>query len=83
MIAYTIIFIIFAIILVPLALQTIREKNLVHSAVYLTVFLFVLASLFIFLRASIVGGIELLVYVGAVVTLLIFTLMLTGGKEIE
>lgn len=83
MIAYTIIFLIFAVILVPIALQTIREKNLVHSGVYLMALLFVLAGLFIFLRASIVGAIELLVYVGAVITLLIFTLMLTGGKEIE
>lgn len=79
----TIIFLVFAVILIPMALQALRAKNLVHSSVYLMVFLFVLASLFIFLGASIVGSIELLVYVGAVVTLLIFTLMLTGGKEIE
>lgn len=83
MIANTIIFIVFAIIMIPMALQAIRAKNLVHSSVYLMIFLFVLASSFIFLGASIVGAIELLVYVGAVVTLLIFTLMLTGGKEIE
>jgi NADH:ubiquinone oxidoreductase subunit 6 (subunit J) len=80
---YTIIFVIFAIILVVLALLTIRDKKLVHSAIYLMSFLFILASLFIFLGASIVGGIELLVYVGAVVTLLVFTLMLTGGEEVE
>lgn len=80
---YTIIFIIFAIILVVLSMLTIRDKKLVHSTVYLMSFLFVLAALFIFLGASLVGSIELLVYVGAVVTLLVFTLMLTGGEEIE
>ena len=80
---YTIIFLIFAVILVVLAMLTISKKRLVHSAVYLMSFLFVLAALFIFLGASLVGSIELLVYVGAVVTLLVFTLMLTGGEEIE
>ena len=80
---YTIIFIIFALILVPLAIKTVSEKNLAHSAVYLMAFLIVLSALFIFLGGSIVGATELLVFVGAVVTLMVFTLMLTGGKELE
>jgi len=80
---FTIIFLIFAAILVILALSTISSKNLVHSSVWLMAFLFVLSALFIFLGGSIVGAVELLVFVGAVVTLLVFTLMLTGGKEIE
>ena len=80
---YTIIFLIFAIILIPLAMKTVSEKNLNHSAVYLMAFLFVLSALFIFLGGSIVGAIELLVFIGAVVTLIVFSLMLTGGKEVE
>ncbi|MCL5803547.1 MAG: NADH-quinone oxidoreductase subunit J [Thermoplasmataceae archaeon] len=80
---FTIIFLVFAAILVILALTTISSKNLVHSSVWLMAFLFVLSALFIFLGGSIVGAVELLVFVGAVVTLLVFTLMLTGGKEIE
>lgn len=80
---FTIIFLIFAAILVILALSTISSKNLVHSSVWLMAFLFVLSALFIFLGGSLVGAVELLVFVGAVVTLLVFTLMLTGGKEIE
>lgn len=80
---FTIIFIIFAIILIPLSLKTVSDKNLTHSAVYLMAFLFVLSALFIFLGGSIVGAIEMLVFIGAVVTLIVFSLMLTGGKEIE
>ena len=80
---FSIIFVIFAAILVILALITISAKNLVHSSVWLMIFLFVLSALFIFLGGSIVGAVELLVFVGVVVTLLVFTLMLTGGKEIE
>jgi NADH-quinone oxidoreductase subunit J len=80
---YTAIFVVFAAILVPLALKTVLEKNLTHSAIFLMTFLFVLSGLFIFLGASLVGTIELLVFIGAVVTLLVFTLMLTGGRELE
>jgi NADH-quinone oxidoreductase subunit J len=80
---YTIVLILFAIILIPLALKTVAEKNLTHSAVYLMVFLVILSALFIFLGGSIIGAVELLVFVGAVVTLLVFTLMLSGGKELE
>ena len=47
------------------------------------VFLVMLSALFIFLGGSIIGAVELLVFVGAVVTLLVFTLMLSGGKELE
>ena len=80
---FTIIFIIFAIILVPLAMKTVSEKNLTHSAIYLMAFLFVLSALFIYLGGSIVGAIELLVFIGAIVTVIVFSLMLTGGKEVE
>ena len=40
-------------------------------------------GVFLLLGSSLVASIELLVYVGAIVTLLVFTLMLTGGKEFE
>lgn len=80
---FTIIFLIFAIILIPVAMKAVSSQNLTHSAIYLMSFLFVLAALFIYLGASIVGAIELLVFIGAVVTLLVFTIMLTGGKELE
>ncbi len=80
---YTLIFIIFAIIMIPLAMKAVSDKNITHAAIYLMAFLFVLSASFIFLGASIVGAVELLVFIGAVVTLLVFTIMLTGGKELE
>ncbi len=80
---FTIIFLIFAVMLVPLAMKSVTDRNITHAAVYLMAFLFVLSASFIFLGASIVGAVELLVFIGAVVTLLVFTIMLTGGKEFE
>lgn len=80
---YTIIFLAFAVLTILPAVKAISDKNLTHSAIYLMLFMFMLAALFIFLGASIIGAVELLVFVGAVITLLIFTIMLTGGKELE
>ncbi|EQB67959.1 NADH-quinone oxidoreductase subunit J [Cuniculiplasma divulgatum] len=80
---FTIITIIFAIILVVLAAISVEQKDIVRSIIFLMAFLFVLSANFIFLGATLVGAIELLVYVGAVSALLVFTMMITGGKEIE
>lgn len=77
------IFGVFAILLIVTSIKAVQEKSLVHSAVYLMFFMFSMAGLFLFLGSSLVAGIELLVYVGAIVTLLVFTLMLTGGQEVE
>ncbi|MCL5888421.1 MAG: NADH-quinone oxidoreductase subunit J [Candidatus Thermoplasmatota archaeon] len=80
---FTIIAIIFAIILIILAAISVEQKDIVRSIIFLMAFLFVLSANFIFLGATLIGAIELLVYVGAVSALLVFTMMITGGKEIE
>ncbi|OWP55911.1 MAG: NADH dehydrogenase [Thermoplasmatales archaeon B_DKE] len=79
----TIITVIFGVLLIVFAVLAVNSKKIVHSAVWLMFFLFTIAASFIFLGASLVGAIELLVFVGAIVTLFVFTLMLTGGKEVE
>ena len=63
---FTIITIIFAIILIVLSAISVEEKDIVRSIIFLMAFLFVLSANFIFLGATLVGAIELLVYVGAV-----------------
>ncbi|MCL4322830.1 MAG: NADH-quinone oxidoreductase subunit J [Candidatus Thermoplasmatota archaeon] len=80
---FTLITIIFAIILIILAAISVEQKDIVRSIIFLMAFLFVLSANFIFLGATLIGAIELLVYVGAVSALLVFTMMITGGKEIE
>ena len=82
-IIFIILFLIFAIMLLVTAIKAVQDKNIVHSATWLMFFLFSMAGVFLLLGSSLVASIELLVYVGAIVTLLVFTLMLTGGKEFE
>ncbi len=80
---FTIIVLIFSVFLIVFSALSVRSRNLVHGAVWLMLFMFSMAGLFVYLGTDFVASIELLVYVGAVITLLVFTLMLTGGKEIE
>jgi NADH-quinone oxidoreductase subunit J len=52
-------------------------SNLVHCALWLVVTLGALAALYLLLVAEFVAWVQLLVYVGAVIVLLLFALMLT------
>ncbi len=80
---YTAIFIIFAAMAIIMAMAAIGTRNLIHSTIYLFVLLLVFSSIFIFLGSSFVGSVEILVYTGAIVVLIVFVLMLTGGNEDE
>ena len=57
--------------------MVISAKNIVHSAFYLAVSLLCAAIFFILLRAQYLAAVQVLVYIGAVVVLILFALMLT------
>jgi NADH-quinone oxidoreductase subunit J len=59
------------------ALGTVLARNLVHAALYLIAFFFVVSVLFVLLEAEFLAAIQVLVYVGAVAILLMFAIMLT------
>ncbi len=80
---FEIIEIIFGGFLVLMAAVSIAQKDVVRSIVFLLIFLSIMSADFIFLGATLLGAIELLVYVGAVSALLVFTVMITGGREFE
>ncbi len=65
------------------AVWAVIEKNLFRAALALTIFLLSIASFYFALNAQFLGSIQIIVYVGAVVTLLLFTIMLTRGEEVE
>lgn len=65
------------------SIMVVQAKKLVHSAVYLAGALIGTAGLFILLKAEFIAWIQVLVYVGAVVTLILFTIMLTRKGEEE
>ena len=59
------------------ALRVVTSRNVVHAALYLVGTLLGAASLYVLLFAEFVAWVQVLVYVGAVVVLMLFGLMLT------
>lgn len=68
-------------VVVASALMVLRAKELVHATVWLATMLFGVAGLFLTLGAEFLATIQVLVYVGAVITLILFTVMLTIPTE--
>jgi NADH-quinone oxidoreductase subunit J len=62
---------------VAAALLVVGSANLVHAALWLVVTLGALAGCYLLLTAEFVAWVQVLIYVGAVVVLLLFGLMLT------
>jgi NADH-quinone oxidoreductase subunit J len=65
------------------ALLTVMARNAVHSALFLISALVSIAALFILLGAEFIAGVQILVYVGGVMVLFLFVIMLVnvGAEE--
>ncbi|MFO0568763.1 MAG: NADH-quinone oxidoreductase subunit J [Polyangiaceae bacterium] len=63
------------------ALFVVGSKNLVHAVLWLAVTLASTAVLFVLLRAPFLAGIQVLLYTGGVITLMLFGVMLTRRHE--
>lgn len=77
MTAVEVLFVLFAVMAVGSALLVAVSSQVVHCALWLVVTLGALAALYLILAAEFVAWVQVLVYVGAVVVLLLFALMLT------
>ena len=72
--------------LVAFAIYVAMGTNLVHSVLMLAALLFTTAVLFVMLNAPFLAGIQVMLYAGGVVTLMLFAIMLTrraGGVAIS
>ena len=72
--------IVFAVIAVGMAvaaLGVVTARNVMHAALYLVATLLGAAALYILLLAEFIAWVQVLVYVGAIVVLMLFGLMLT------
>lgn len=65
------------------SIMVVQSGKLVHSAIYLAGTFIGTAALFIYLEAEFLAWVQILVYVGAVITLILFTIMLTRKGEEE
>jgi NADH:ubiquinone oxidoreductase subunit 6 (subunit J) len=80
-----IIFWFLAVVAIANVLAMLRSKEITHSVVYLAMTFLSIAAMFVMLNAEFVALVQILVYVGAIVVLILFAIMLTkrelpGGK---
>lgn len=73
---------VFSIAAIFAGLLTVMARNTIHSALFLISSLVSVAALFILLQAEFIAGVQILVYVGGVMVLFLFVIMLVNvGSE--
>jgi NADH-quinone oxidoreductase subunit J len=74
-----ILFIIIAAFTLLMALGTVVSRNLFHAALYLVGVFFGIAAIFILLEAEFLAMAQVIIYIGAIATLIVFAIMLSKG----
>jgi NADH-quinone oxidoreductase subunit J len=72
-----VVFLLFSVVAVASAVLAMTSHQLVHSALWLVVTLGAIAGCFVLMTAEFVAWVQVLVYVGSIVVLVIFALMMT------
>lgn len=80
MVAQNIFFSLMAATMIFAALRVVTTRNVVHAALWLVVVLAGAAGQFLLLGAEFVGVTQILVYIGAVIVLFLFGIMLTKAQ---
>src|SRR5215467_14497772 len=73
-----ILFYTFAAIAVISAILVITQRNVVHSAMFLAAILLAVAGIFLTLHAEFLAGVQVIVYVGGILVLFVFVIMLVA-----
>ncbi len=76
----TFIFYGFALLTIGSALAVVTLRNIVHAAFALMVTLFGVAGLYVFLQADFLAATQVIVYVGGILVLILFGVMMTSGR---
>jgi NADH-quinone oxidoreductase subunit J len=84
MVAQNIVFAVLAATMVAAGFRLVTTQNVVRAALFLAIVLGGVAAIFVLLAAEFVAWVQVLVYIGAIVVLLLFGVMLTRapiGRE--
>ncbi len=79
----TILFYLFGTLAVISAILVISQRNVVHSAMFLAVTLLSVAGIFLTLHAEFLAGVQVIVYVGGILVLFVFVIMLIALRRAE
>ncbi len=77
MLAQNVAFYVLAVAMAVAAIGVVRSQNVVHAALYLVVVLAGAAAQYILVAAEFVAWVQVLIYIGAIVILFLFGIMLT------
>ena len=64
-------------LIVATSIKVVLAEEVMHAVLYLSLALIGVAGIYLTLGAEILAALQVLIYVGAVVTLILFTVMLT------
>lgn len=67
-------------VLIFAALMVIFSRHIMHSALYLAVTFLCVAAFFVMLKAEYLAVVQIMIYIGAVVVMILFALMMTRMK---
>ncbi len=76
----TIAFYTFGLLSVGGAIGMVSARRLVHSALFLVLSFLAVAAIYLVARADFLAGVQVLIYAGAVMILMLFAIMLTPGQ---
>ena len=74
------VFYLFALLTIGSAVIVVTVRNIVHAAFSLMVTLFSIAGLYVFLQADFLAATQVIVYVGGILVLILFGVMMTSGR---
>lgn len=74
-------FFVISLVTITSAVFVIFAKEIFHSALYLAIMLLGISILFVMLNAEFIAVIQVLVYAGAIVVLMLFAIMLTKSRR--
>src|SRR5438552_10015227 len=77
----TTLFYVFGTVAVISSILVITQRNVVHSAMFLAATLLAVAGLFLTLHAEFLAGVQVIVYVGGILVLFIFVIMLIAVER--
>lgn len=75
---YDFVFYLFAVIIIGSAFMVVTTRNIIHSAYYLLFTLFGISGIYALLGADFLSIVQIMVYVGGILVLILFGVMLTN-----
>jgi NADH-quinone oxidoreductase subunit J len=76
-------FYIFAGVAIGSAVMVVTNKNILHAVLFLILTFFCIAAIYVILRAEFLAAVQVLLYVGAIMVLFIFTILLINVMQAE